>query len=289
MDRTLAPDFKAIEHINLIKPVPVKLENGCNIFSFNSGDQDIVRIEWIFGNLRVEAGKPLLNAAVTTLITEGTATRSASQIADEIDFYGAFLQAEYGYDHSQVTLYTLTKHLEHTLPVIKDLLTNSIFPEQELETYIRNQQQKLKVSLQKNDVVARREFNKALYGDALYGFSANADDYKALTRADLQAHFEKMFQPSNCTVLVAGNTNDGILQQITNACGNWQNAAEPADNSQPSLHPATEHFYFKEKEDALQSAIRIGMRSINREHADFPCAAGIKYGFGRIFWVKADG
>src|SRR6202000_1052716 len=169
IDRKTAPDFKTVDTINLIKPEHKALNNGCHIYSFNSGDQELVRIEWIFENLRFNPKKPLLNMAVNTMLTDGTNQLTASEIADRIDFYGAFLQVDYGYDHSQVTLYSLNKHLHHTLPIIKDIITDSIFPEKELETFVRNQQQKLQVSMQKNDIVARRLFNKALYGNTLYG------------------------------------------------------------------------------------------------------------------------
>src|ERR1700739_2117296 len=140
IDRSTPPDFKSVENISLIKPAHIKLANGCNIFSFNSGDQELVRIEWIFQNLRFNPAKPLLNVAVNSMLTEGTSKFSASQIADQVDFYGAFLQVDYGYDHSQAVLYTLNKHLASTLPVIKAVITDSIFPESELETFVRNQQ-----------------------------------------------------------------------------------------------------------------------------------------------------
>src|ERR1700761_4318146 len=188
LNRKTAPDFRDIDHITLIHPEHTRLGNGCNIFCFNSGDQELVRIEWIFGNLEFNPAKPLLNVAANTMLTEGTSTMNAAQIADQIDFYGAFLQAEYGYDNSELTLYSLNKHLHNTLPVIKDILTDSIFPEQELETYIRNQQQKLQVSLQKNDIVARRNFNKAVYGDTIYGYGASPEDYRSIKREDLLAH-----------------------------------------------------------------------------------------------------
>jgi predicted Zn-dependent peptidase len=143
LNRKTAPEFRAIDNIKLLKPGHQKLENGCNMFCFNSGDQELVRIEWVFYNQRFDPYKPLLNVAVNTMLTEGTNSLTSSQIADRIDFYGAFLQVDYGYDHSQVTLYSLNKHLHHTLPVIRDIITDSVFPEKELETFIRNQQQKL--------------------------------------------------------------------------------------------------------------------------------------------------
>ncbi|NCD70068.1 insulinase family protein [Mucilaginibacter sp. R11] len=271
LDRTLAPHFGAIEHIKLVEPKHIKLPNGSNLYYFNSGEQDLVRIEWVFGNVRFNADRPLLNSAVITMLTEGTSTLTASQIADKIDYYGAFLQAEYGYDNSVVTLYSLSKHLASTLPVIKDIITDSVFPESELQTYIRNQQQKLQVSLQKNDVVARRTFNKAIYGESLYGFAGDGADYQQLQRADMLAHFKQMYQPSNCDIFLAGKIDDEVLNLVTDAFGaSWANGPESADISQPAVKSSNELFYFIEKPEALQSAIRIGTRSINRSHPDFP-------------------
>jgi len=270
INRKTAPEFRAIDNINLLRPANQKLDNGCNVFCFNSGDQELVRIEWVFSNQRFDAKKPLLNVAVNTMLTEGTGKLTASQIADKVDFYGAFLQVDYSYDQSQVTLYSLNKHLQHTLPVIYDILTNSIFPEKELETYIRNQQQKLQVNLQKNDFVARRKFNNALYGNTLYGLSADADDFKTLHRDDILHHFKQMYQPSNCTIIIAGKIEPDILDLITNTFDkDWKNGVEKPDTTQPELQEASENFYYIEKPDALQSAIRMGMRVINRTDPDF--------------------
>jgi zinc protease len=271
LERTIAPEFKAVGHIELIRPEQFDLDNGCRIFCFNSGDQDLVRIEWIFENLRFDPAKPLLNVAVNTMLTEGTSKLSTAQIADKIDFYGAFLQVDYGYDHSQVVLYTLTRHLASTLPVMKDIITDSVFPEKELATFIRNQQQKLQVSLQKNDVVARRKFNKAIYGNTIYGLAADMADYKTLHREDMLEHFKQMYQPSNCTIMVSGKIEQSTLDHLKESFGKgWSNYSIKADTSQLELKPAADHFYFVEKPDALQSAIRMGIPSINRTHPDFP-------------------
>ncbi|MEO8885376.1 MAG: pitrilysin family protein [Mucilaginibacter sp.] len=284
IDRKTAPDFKAIDNINLIRPQHTQLANGCNVYSFNSGDQELVRIEWIFNNLRFDPAKPLLNMAVNSMLTEGTGKLTAAEIADKVDFYGAFLQVDYGFDHSQVTLYSLNKHLKNTLHIIKDILTDSVFPEKELETFVRNQQQKLQVSLQKNDVLARREFNKALYGNTIYGLNTELDTYKTLHREDMLAFFKQMYQPSNCTLVIAGKVDEASLKLLIDTFDNgWENGSKPADNSQPDLQPSAEHFYFIEKPDALQSAIRMGMPLINRLHPDFPALQVLNTVLGGYF------
>jgi len=284
LNRQEAPAFNGVENIKLIKPEHKKLVNGCNVYSFNSGGQDLVRIEWIFNNLRFDPKKPLLNVATNTMLTDGTGKMNAAQIADHIDFYGAFLQVDYSYDVSNITLYTLTKHLGQTLPVIKDIITNSIFPEKELETYVRNQQQKLQVSLQKNDFVARRIFNKALNGETIYGLSAEPEDFKSLTREDLLTHFKQMYQPGNCTMIIAGKTEQQDFDLLTDTFETgWDNLAQPADISQPQVEPAAEKFYYTEKAGALQSAIRIGTPFVNRTHPDFPALQVLNTVLGGYF------
>jgi len=284
LNRTLAPEFRAIENINLLRPEKKALANGAEIFSFNSGDQELVRIEWIFNNLRFDPAKPLLNMATNTMLTDGTASLTAAEIADKIDFYGAFLSVDYGFEQSLVTLYSLTKHLDKTLPVVKDILTNSIFPQKELETFIRNQQQKLQVSLQKNDVVARRTFNKALYGDTIYGLTAEVETYNTLQREDLLVHYQQMYQPANCTIIIAGKVEQKALDLLAETFeSEWKNQPAAADITQPKVNAAAEHFYFVEKPEALQSAIRMGLPFINREHPDFPAVQVLNTVLGGYF------
>lgn len=283
LDRTIAPPSQAVNNINLIEPKHTALANGCQVYWFNSGDQELVRIEWVFGNQRFDAAKPLLNMAVNTMLTEGTSKMTGSQIADAIDYYGAFLQAEYGYDQSEVILYSLNRHLQHTLPVILDVLTDSQFPQNELDTFIRNQQQKLQVSLQKNDILARCAFNKAVYGNTIYGLGAVATDYQQLQRADMLAHFKQMYQPANCTLIISGKVDEATLKQITDTFAGWQNSTQPADTTQPPVAPVTEHFFYTEKPDALQSAIRMGLPMVNRSHPDFPALQVLNTVLGGYF------
>ncbi|MBL4679061.1 MAG: insulinase family protein [Mucilaginibacter sp.] len=284
LDRKTPPPFNGVENINLIHPEKLTLDNGAKLFIFNSGEQDLVRIEFIFSNLRFDPAKPLMNVAVNTLLNDGTTTMTAAQIADKIDFYGAFLQFDYGYDNSQVTLYTLTKHLNATLPVVKEVLTDSIFPGKELATYKRNQQQKLQVSLQKNDFVARRLFNEAIFGDTIYGKAALPEDFQSLNSDDMLQHFKQMYQPANCTIIVAGKAGVEVVAALTNTFeDDWNNTAAEGDITQPDVTSAEERFIYKEKAGALQSAIRIGMPFIKRSHADFPALQVLNTVLGGYF------
>ena len=283
IDRTLAPAFKQVENIELIKAKPYVLNNGIKTFVVSGGEQEIIQIEFIFNNVNWNEQMPLQTFATNTLLNDGTSKLSSSEIAEKIDYCGAFLKTDYGYDQSTITLFTLTKHLESTLPIVKDILTDSVFPETELQTFVRNQKQKLSVSLEKNDFLSRRIFNKILFGDTLYGHDTQASDYDNLNQSQLKAYFKQAYQPQNCTIIVAGKVDEAIISLVDKHFGyNWANSTSILANKL-SFSPTPGGLHYHEKEDALQSAIRIGQVSVNRSHADFVGLQVLNTIFGGYF------
>lgn len=270
IDRALAPAFGQVENIELIRAKPIILSNGLKIFSVDGGDQDLVRIEFIFSNIAYDSAKPLQAFAANTMLNDGTSELSSTEIADRIDYYGSFLQTEYSNDQSVVTLFSLNKHLANTLPIVKAIISDSVFPQVELDTLIRNQKQKLSVNLEKNDFLSRKTFNHVLFGNSLYGYEIGHQDYDNLNREQLTSYFKAAYQPRNCTVIISGKVKEETIRLVDKLFGtDWVNTEEATENKfQFEAAPGKEHYL--EKPEALQSAIRIGQLSINRTHADFP-------------------
>lgn len=270
IDRALAPIFGEVEKIEFIRAKSLELANGLKIFTIGGGEQDLVRIEFVFSNIDYDPAKPLQTFATNTMLNDGTSELSSTEIADKIDYYGAFLQTEYANDHSTVTLFTLNKHLANTLPIVKAIVSDSIFPQVELDTLIRNQKQKLSVSLEKNDFLSRKTFSHVLFGNTLYGYDIAAADYDNLSREQLTSYFKSAYQPKNCTVIVSGKVKEDTIALIDKYFGrDWDNSFDVNENKfQFEKGSGREHYL--ERADALQSAIRIGQVSINRKHADFP-------------------
>lgn len=270
IDRAQAPAFRQVEHIELIRAKEQVLSNGLKLFSIDGGDQDLVRIEFIFENTAYDPAKPLQTFATNTMLNDGTTEFSSTEIADKVDYYGAFLQTEYSNDQSTVTLYTLNKHLANTLPIVKAIISDSVFPQVELDTLVRNQKQKLSVNLEKNDFVSRKTFSNVLFGNTLYGYDISAADYDHLERAQLLSYFKEAYQPKNCTVMLSGKVKDETIRLVDRYFGSdWNNEQDTKPNVfEFSAASGAEHFI--EKQEALQSAIRLGRIAINRTHPDFP-------------------
>ncbi|MFB2118774.1 M16 family metallopeptidase [Parapedobacter sp. 2B3] len=274
LNRTNAPAHFATTGFDLIRPQQLTFPNGLKVFIFDSGEQELVRVEWIFDNIFTGENQTLLNNCVCDMLLEGTSTHSSAQLAEQVDFHGAFLMPSFGFDQSALTLFSLNRHLPKLLPLVKEVLTDSIFPEKELATFIRNAVQKLQVSLKKNSFVARREFHRAVFGATRYGYAPSAKDYEGIDRSRLLDVFGRQYRPENGTLVVAGKVTDEVVRMLEQLFGGqWQQTGESpmAVDVIPTMPPvsATEPI-FVEWADALQSAIRLGGPGIRRSHRDYP-------------------
>ncbi|RZL40752.1 MAG: insulinase family protein, partial [Pedobacter sp.] len=269
LNRTNAPEFKQVNEINFIAPKAQQLANGIKVFTVNAGEQELVRIEFIFENVNYDQSKPLQAVTVNSLINNGTKSLSAKEIAEKVDYYGAFLQTEYGADHTTITLHSLNKHLVSVLPIVWSIFNESIFPQQELDIFIQNQKQKLQVNLQKNDFLARKTFANTIFGNTAYGSDIAAADYDTLNREDLLAYFKAAYKPENCVIIAAGKFEDKEFRLLDQFFGNsWENNNTSAVNQFHFSAVEGSEIYI-EKDDAVQSALRLGNLTINRTHQDF--------------------
>jgi zinc protease len=283
LNRIQAPEFKQIESIHFIEPKEQELTNGIKVFTINAGEQELVRIEFIFQNVNWDQKHQLQAVATSHLINNGTRTLSAKEIAEKIDYYGAFLQTEYLADYITITLYSLNKHLLAVLPIVWSILNESIFPKNEINIFIQNQQQKLSVNLQKNDFLARRTFANAIFGDTPYGSSIEEADYSALTQQEMISYFSAAFKPENCTIIAAGKFADKEFELLNQFFGKeWNNNAVSTINKFEFTPHSGEEIYI-EKADAIQSALRMGNLSINRKNIDFPALQILNCIFGGYF------
>src|SRR5579859_6321497 len=94
IDRTQSPLTSDIEEINIEQVKKQTLDNGIPLYSISAGFQDVIRVEFIFPNPQFNAQNPLLATSANRLLNEGTTKHSAQQLAEMIDYYGAFYETE---------------------------------------------------------------------------------------------------------------------------------------------------------------------------------------------------
>jgi len=285
LDRKNPPELKQIEKILVPHAEKHTLDNGIPVYIVNAGFQELVKVDLIFTNLTYDATQPLLSSATNRMMSEGTAKHSALELADLVDYYGAFYSTEESADYCSVNLFTLNKHLAKTLPTLREILTEAIFPVSDLATFVLNNQQRLIVANEKVNSIARNKFNEIIFGtDHPYGHISTKEDYKALNRDSLRDYHRRQYVSEHCTIIVSGKISNTTLKQINEHFGDkgWSKS-----NGQAPLIPAVktnpERKYREAKEGAIQSAIRIGKKMFTRSHEDYPGMAVLNTLFGGYF------
>jgi zinc protease len=270
LDRTKAPDFIRIQNIKLQQPAAHQFSNQSALYSINAGTQDIIRIEFVFNAGSRYQDLPLQAYSTTNLLNEGTKNYNSSRFNEIIDYYGAFLQTDSDKDFSSVSLYTLNKHLQELLPLMKEMLTDAVFPQNELNIFLRNEKQKYLVESQKVNILARRHFLNILFGDDnFYGYFLKIEDYDKLEREHVEGFYKKMYQPGRCIIIASGKVEDKQVDLISDYFGkDWPSGSDGiSENLITRSAFEKKHYVFKE--DALQSAIRIGRPLFNKTHPDY--------------------
>lgn len=270
VNRQQAPALQVADKVELGRFEQYRLTNGVPVYFTHSDGEDIVKIECAFAAGRWYEPAPMVSRATIRLLTQGTSTHSSKQLADEIEFYGASVDTDNGHDHTSVKIFVLRKHLSKVLPLVKEMLEDAIFPEEELNLFKSKQVQKLRVGLQNTDFVANRTMHEKLFGpDHPYGYAVNEDIIAGLNRAQLLAFSSTYYQPARATLFLSGNITLDVLQELETHFGS-QSPAPAITKPTFDLGTAEEQEFLVLNEQSVQSSIRFGGLTINKHHEDFP-------------------
>ncbi|MBI1286772.1 MAG: insulinase family protein [Flavobacteriales bacterium] len=268
LDRTLQPNFGKIESIDLMEPKVRHLDNGIPVFSIDAGEQEVLKVELVFDAGTASSDKLLVASSTVKLLTEGTEKRSAQEIAEDMDFYGAHLQTEIGHDDGSLVLYTLSKHLKNTIGTLAETYAEANFPERDLETFLLKHKQELLVNEEKVGYLSARVFGTALFGEGHpYGRSAYSKDYEAVTRNDLVDFHAANLQGRIKYIFLAGKLDGDTIQLLNTYFG--QTSRQPIPSTEVTVSPQDERTFHVEKAGAVQNAIKIGRVLFNRTHPDY--------------------
>lgn len=288
VNRTIAPPIKEPVDFSIALPGCQKntLSNGIEVYSVDMGSEDALMINWVFVAGNWYEDKKAVAAATNFLLKNGTSKRTAFDINEHFEYHGAYLNRASYSETSEITLHCLNRHTNELLPVVAELVTDAVFPEEELAIYKQNAKQRLTVSLQKCEFVAGRLIDAYLYGEQHpYGKYNNAEDYDAVTREDVAAYYDKFYRNGRCVIFAAGKLPANLLTDLEKYFGSLPLRSHRQESI--IVHPVQPAMQKKSHiiNDAsgVQAAIRIARPFPNRHHPDFPKVMVLNSLFGGFF------
>ena len=151
-DRTIAPAI--VDAVDLdVDLLPVNkylLKNKVPLYFLREGAEEVVNVEWVFNAGNLYEDQDNVSLATCNLLKNGTSTMSAYQLTEKLEYYGAFFQVSFGHETITLSLSCLSRHLHNLLPIVREIICDSIFSNEELEIYKQNSLQRLAVNKQKS-------------------------------------------------------------------------------------------------------------------------------------------
>ncbi len=265
-DRSKLPDSGTFPSVQFDEFERSKLSNGLEVVLAQRSAIPVVNMR-----LLVDAGfaadqfaKPGTANLTSDMLDEGTRSRSALEISDELRDMGATLGTNAGLDLSTINMSALKENLDDSLALFADVVLNPAFPEDEFD----RQRKQLLADIQQERVqpqsMALRVMPKLMYGDGhaysqpLTG-SGTEETVNAIEVADLKSFHEDFFRPNNSTLIVVGDvTMDEIKPKLERQFRGWKSADVPRKNLDQVAHQSESTIYLIDRPDSEQSMIIAG-------------------------------
>ncbi len=250
-----------------------KLTNGMTVYLMERHEVPLISLAFLVrtGTTADPAGKEGVGSLTANLLRKGTATRTADQISEQLDFLGGQFSADANVDYTRGRAEFMKKDIAEGLDLVSDLLLRPNFPQAELTKLVQQRVDGIKAAKDRAQAVLETYFLGYLYGRHPYGRPANGDEnsLKAITREDVVAFHRAHYTPDNVIIAVAGDFSTPDMQKLIDSkFGGWTGKAV-AISAVPAPAPvAGKRLLLVDKPDSTQTYYMVGNIGIARTNPD---------------------
>jgi zinc protease len=249
------------------------LANGLQVIAVEHHEQPAISIRLLVkaGSAQDPMGKGGVAMLTSSLLDQGTKTRSAEEIADQIDFIGGALGAGAGTDLTFVNSVVMKDSFDFGLELVNDVTRNPAFAPEEIDRQKQQAISSLQVNGQDPEYIANTLFDRLVYGFHPYGLPASGtpQSLAGITRDDLQTFHDQYFVPNNMILAVVGDVSaSDAFAAVERVFGNWARREVPPFKA-VDPPPSARRIVIVDKPDSVQTEIRVGMLAIPRKHPEY--------------------
>jgi zinc protease len=266
IDRKKLPDIEAPPAAPLPDAERGTLTNGMKVVLSQRAAVPIVRLNVILdgGYAADDPRKPGVASMTMQMLTEGTATRSALQIADDLASLGVNLNASSDLDAMGVSMSALKDKLDPALVIYADVLLHPAFAQTDLERVRQITLANIKQEQVQPFTMGLRVLPSLLYGSGhayaqpLTG-TGTESSVTNMTRDDLVAFHKTWFKPNHGTIVAVGDISMADLTaKLERAFASWKPGDVPEKNVEPVASNTKKVVYILDRPGADQSYVLAG-------------------------------
>lgn len=272
LNRKIQPEIKAIEQISIAVPQRKTMSNGIPLNVIEAGNQDVVRVDILIGAGKWHQTQLLQTLFTNRMLREGTKRFTSAEIAEKLDYYGAWLELSTSMEYSYITLYSLNKYFANTLEIVESIVKEPVFPEKELSTVVETNKHQFLINSTKVEYLAQKSFASSIFGEEHpCGRFAMEADYDKVNSDCLKEFYDQYYHSGNCSIYISGKVTDEILNLLENSFGkeSWGKIENKVLTLPAEIKTTSLKRVFTEQDSAMQSSIKMGKVMIQRTHPDY--------------------
>lgn len=270
LDRTKVPEIRDFEHLDIPRCRKLRLDNGINLNVLDHGEFDVNRLtmSWVGGANDVDSFTTLMLAS--DLMREGTDFHSGAEIAEILDYNGAWLRSNFHSHHTALILYSLNSKFNDVLPIITESILSPNFPCQEFEINKEKMARRKEINLSKVAYLSNRSNHKLIYGeDHPCSTDESPDDIREISCDDVKNIHRKVFTPNGCELFLAGRISPKIEDMINDQFGRLMLSDDTISHRIIPIQPSSQKEDIITVSESLQSAITMSIPTIPRSNPDY--------------------
>jgi len=251
-----------------------KLANGLTVWVLprEDGPPKIRYVLTVRGGLAADPPlQPGFSSMLADLLKEGTTSRDALRVAQDLQSYGGDLHAEASVDGITLTMSGLASNAAKTITLLSEIALQPGFPQREVELAKLNAVQALLVSEADPDYQAQRAMGRLVFADHPYGrVLPTQASILSITPEMLHAEHDRRFRPDQALLVITGRiAPDAAFQLADSVFGDWHAEGHPMDATPRAPIEVAPGHVFVARDDSVQSAIRIGRPAIAADSPDY--------------------
>lgn len=268
-DRSVMPKAGANKAVDVPQMWQDELSNGISVLGTQSTETPTTAmlIKVPAGHYFEPIDKSGMSQIVASMLSESTAKRTAEAMTKELQKLGSQVSISANDHYLNVNVNALTKNLDATLALVNEKLVSPAFNQAEFERVKNNVIQGIKNNKKDAGYLASTAYRKLMFGDTLAGMpqSGTEQTVAQITLADVKAFYNKHVKPADAQLIVVSDLNQKAVNASLSSLSPWQGKGPKLDITIPQGQHKTGIVYLVNKDQAAQSAIRIGKRGISRD------------------------
>ena len=223
------PPPAAPRTVQFPKPVEKTLANGLRVVIVQRSEMPLISSQLLIKSGGEVDPADVSGAADMTaaLLTRGTTSRSATQIAEAIEALGGSINSGGRWDSSAVSVDVMSSRIGPAMEILADVVRNPAFKDEEIDRLRRQYLNNLKVSLGQPGAIARLAAARVVYGDGPYGhpLSGTPESLPRIKRDDILKVHRTFYRPDNAILVIGGDiSSENGFALAQKYFGDWQGA-----------------------------------------------------------------